>query len=213
MMTMKNLLAALSFIIVCMIGAALSLIVDNSCSAIQAYSWSVQFGLGGFVLGLGAIFIRLLLGLCLFLILRYWLRSRLPSIYEKIKLGYFALLPLLVFFPQFNSLQHSLFNGKIEAAICAKSSYDGMITRSNLLEIEEYRFLQHEFFLLPPLPTTADSIDVIYYHDNFLGDYRLTVSFACDFQTPIENSQQHWSIMNSDPQKDWKRIVYSDSQN
>ena len=62
--------------------------------------------------------------------------------------------------------------------ICKKSTDDGTVITFNNLTHIEYTYLTAKDVWMPKIPEAADSINIIYFHDSFFGDYDLTIDFA-----------------------------------
>jgi len=198
------------FILVCFLGAFLVYLTDNSCDAISNYNWTVQFGIGILFFALIKMIIIFIVGILLFLLFRKKIRHKK---YDKIKLIYFAILPLFVFHYQFLLIPNNIINRSTVHSICEKSSTDGMTTHSKNINLSEYNFLQDKLFLLPNIPNTSDSIDLDYYHDGFLGDFSLDVTFACDIYSRIDILDKRWSVTKINKVNKKKHIYYHDNKN
>lgn len=86
---------------------------------------------------------------------------------------YFILLTILASFPLVHSIWENSFssNRKIHQSICNKSSDNGMFCSIDRITVEEYMYLSDKSGWLPLIPSSAESIIIDYYRDDFLGDY------------------------------------------
>lgn len=62
--------------------------------------------------------------------------------------------------------------------ICKKSTDDGTQITFNNLTQKEYTYLNAKDQWMPKIPEAADSINILYFHESFLGDYDLSIDFA-----------------------------------
>ncbi|HWY34687.1 MAG TPA: hypothetical protein VNX68_08570 [Nitrosopumilaceae archaeon] len=200
----------LIFFLSCLIGGLLAYLINNSCDAIVNYTWSVQFGLGEMIHSVLKMTFIFVIGIVVFGLIRKKIPQRN---YNSIKLIYFAVLPLFVFHHQFLSIPRNILNRSIKSSICEKSVDNGIRTETMNITLTEYEFLKNRLFLLPDLPNTADSINIMYYHDDFFGDFDLNVHFRCSKNEPIDTSDKRWNVITSDKLIDKKRVRYHDGVN
>jgi hypothetical protein len=165
----------------------------------------VQFGVGGMVVSLIKMFIIWVAGITGWFLIRKKLQ---PHRYKKIKFFYFALLPLVIFYKQLLAVPGDMLNRPIEHSICNKTTSDGMTTQSKNIVLREYDYLRANFQLLPALPLTAEKINISYYTDNFLGDYKLSVHFECGIHEPIDTTKQLWSVVQIEGSTDKKEVTF-----
>jgi hypothetical protein len=206
-MIKRNLKPALAFITVCLIGAVLIFLVDNSCFAISQYRWTVVLGIGSILSSLLRITLIFTAGIILFLIIKRKIR---PEKYNRVKLLYFSIFPIFIFYNQILLIFKGIMNRPMEKSICNKSSSNVMTTQSKILNLNEYDYLKSKLFLLPDLPKTSDSINISYYHDDFLGDFSLNLNFVCENKELIDTADKRWTISKIGYKNS---IYYFDSRN
>lgn len=61
--------------------------------------------------------------------------------------------------------------------ICNKATGDYSDITFKNLEFHEYQFLNARDEWMPNIPRNANSINIDYYHDSFIGDFDLTIDF------------------------------------
>ncbi len=206
-MLRRNVKTALLFFLVCFLGMLLEDLTDCSCDATQQYNWTVQFGIGAMIYSILEKVVFFIAGFTFFILIKKKICS---EIYIKTKYIYFAALPVLVFHNQFLQIPENISNRSIELSICEKSWSNGLQTNSKTLNQKEYKYLKHQLLLLPDLPQSADSIDINYYRDNFLGEFILTIHFLCDNLEPIDTANKHWITDAANNSINKKKVGYTD---
>ena len=209
-MLYRNIKSILVFSLVCVIGGLLSYSTNNSCSAIAQYRWTVGAGLGSLFFALLKVTLIFISGIILFLLVK----KRIPhDKYARVKLIYFAILPLFVFYGQFLSIPKHFINRPVKESICNKSSTDGMKTKSNGINLFEYEYLKNKLFLLPKLPASSDSINVSYYTDDLMGDCILDIEFKCDINEQIDTTNKCWTLKDINQFANKKVVNYHSQTN
>ncbi|MDP2387281.1 MAG: hypothetical protein Q8M29_12970 [Bacteroidota bacterium] len=66
-----------------------------------------------------------------------------------------------------------------------KLTDNGMQLKADSLSLIEYKELRGDYSILPELPPAADSIEINYYHDDFLGDYSIDILFTLPKSMPL----------------------------
>lgn len=134
---------------------------------------------------------------------------------------YFVGITIVAFPLQFAGLEMDVQERRCEAAICDKSTSNGMFTESQGLSVEEYEYLRTLNPLFPLVPKGADSLRVNYYSDGFLPDFSLRVACSVDrrgmesfpaYDNPGKDGPKGWMLDTArvDPNIAW--LVYEDSE-
>lgn len=208
-MSRRNVLPALLFMFMSLIAMLLFTLSFDLCEAILHYQGHIQFiGLEFLLFFIKWIFLTLI-GLLLFWLIKQFIN---PSRYTKYKIIYFGLLPLFICYNPFFKIIENAKNQDCISSICNKSKSNTMKTKSENLTLLEYHYLQDCLPLLPSLPTSADSISICYYNDQFLGDFVLKVDFLCENSTPIDSIDKHWQVLYANPQSGKKKVIFANSQ-
>ncbi len=208
-MIQRNILTSFVFILCCVACVCLSYYTSSTCETISNYSWTMQFGVGGVVLSLMRMVIIFIAGLAIWRLIK---RKIQPLKYKRIKLLYFALLPLIIFSKQLIAVPGDLMNHSIAISACDKTTTNGIKTESSNLTLQEYDFLRTKFKLLPELPLTAEYISIAYYSDNFIGDYSLSVHFDCGIREVIGTKAQGWWAEPINGSNEKKSVTYEDER-
>jgi hypothetical protein len=204
-MIKRNIPAIVIFILSCFACIFLSYSTTSVCEAILNYSWTVQFGVGAVVFSLIKMFIIWAAGITVWFLIRKKLQ---PHRYKKIKLFYYAILPLVIFYKQLLAVPGDVLNRPIKRSICDKTTSNGMTTESKNITLPEYDYLRTNLQLLPALPTTSEKINISYYTDNFLGDYMLSVHFECDIHEPVDTTTHLWFVDPIEGSTDKKEVTF-----
>lgn len=146
-----------------------NLVSHASCSQLHAFDGGSSFveAFTGFLL---MIFI-FIIGLITYFIIRMWVTVN-PIIY-------FVFITIIashdISINIYNNLVTKDVDRVIKTSICNKSSDDGMECEFKKLNIEEYNYIQHNNKWLPIAPSTTQDVTILYYRDDFLGDYNLNI--------------------------------------
>jgi hypothetical protein len=204
-MIKRNIPAIMIFILSCLACIFLSYSTTSVCEELLNYTWTVQSGVGGVVFSLIKMFIIWVAGVTVWFLIRKKLQ---PHRYRKIKLFYFALLPLVIFSKQLMAIPGDMLNRPMERSICDKTTSNGMTTESKNITLQEYDYLRIHLQLLPQLPVTSEKINISYYTDNFLADYRLSVHFECGVHEAIDTTNHLWSVSPIEGTSDKKEVTF-----
>ncbi len=167
---------AFSFCYTCVLGALIVSLTGAWCNALEHYRITT---LGELLFGLFMIAVYAPLVFWLGVRAYRYFRLRWPTLSTiSGTITYCIALAIIVFPLQFLRIPANLWRYAPQNAICAKSTSDGMFTRSEGLTSEEYAYLQGMLTLLPDLPVEPDSINVFYYSDGFLPDFAIKVRCA-----------------------------------
>lgn len=91
---------------------------------------------------------------------------------------YFSILTTIAFYSFIiNAIKREPeTNRELKEVICSKGSGDEMKCTFKALTTDEYNFINSEInHWLPLIPENTDSINIDYFHDDFFGDFRITI--------------------------------------
>ena len=88
-------------------------------------------------------------------------------------------------------------NRELKQVVCNKSTDDGMMLKFYKLKNNEYEFINSKTNWLPPIPKGADSIDISYFRDDFLGDFHLIIEMVLPFGQELDSIEfTNWIKIN-----------------
>jgi hypothetical protein len=202
----RNFAALFIFLLVCAAIIGTARITDNSCAALQYYR---MMGNADLVPGFTSFIIKLAL-LTSIVVLLFLLRKKQPRQYHKLKIPLAIVLPFFIFHGTVLAIPQHIRERAITAAICSKSNMEGTPIIKDL-SLQEYFFVRAYLQVLPTLPKTANHIDVSFYGDEFLGDYRVQVHFQCSITSRFPQNT-HWLTLREDTAAGIKYMAYEDSR-
>ncbi len=90
-------------------------------------------------------------------------------------------------------------NPKIAKQICLKSEDDGMNLTMNSLDFKEYSYVRElSNNWLPELPQESFNIHILYYRDDFIGDFDLNIIINLPkTKDSYFTEQENWSRLDS----------------
>ncbi|MBL4755695.1 MAG: hypothetical protein JKY52_19140, partial [Flavobacteriales bacterium] len=129
-----------------------------------------------------AIFIWLV-GVAVFYILKRKKKINIPLYYSILTIVslYFFIIKAIHREPEVNR--------DLKEIICAKGSDDGMELRFTFLNRVEYDFINSSSNWLPALPEGADSINIDYYRDSFIGDFHLIIDVSIPIGGELDSTK------------------------
>lgn len=208
-----------SFCSTCVLGALIVALTGAWCNALDHYRITT---LGELLLSLFMTVVYAPLVLWLGVRCYRYCRSRCPSLHSiSGTVAYCAALAVIAFPRQFLLIPINLWNHGLAPSICAKSTSDGLFTRSQNLTAEECAYLQGLLPLLPDLPVQPDSINLFYYSDGFLPDFAVKVhcavplSFVIGYPPYVHSAKDGpsgWMLdtTGADPKVAW--LVFEDGE-
>lgn len=181
----------------------------SSCEAILYYKymafWDFFANLGEMLWWTFAMLLILGAGIALFFIVKRWIpKSKLLLI----RTLWFVALPVVVFFKPLLNATEQENQSDVEQSLCAKTQSNGMITTSAGLTLAEYMIVYDQLPVLPDLPPSSRQIDMYYYSDGFLPDYRLRLHFFCARSDSAYVPKQYFNIIIADTLIDEMYISY-----
>jgi hypothetical protein len=147
---------------------------EHICDAVDYFVGSLNRGLPGlfFLIKAGIAVILWTLGTL------FWSHTRIS---KRINIYlYFFLVSVF----SMSGIIHSALNSpqntipEVAVNICNKATGDFQELSFVNLTVEEYNYLNSRDKWMPSIPTVADSLNIEYYHDSFIGDFDLTIDFV-----------------------------------
>ncbi len=207
-MIRRNFKTILVFISVCIAGVALNQATDSiTCNIIYMHDSFLNMSLHGLLVRVAQIIITLLIGVCLFLLIKRYFKN-----FRYFKYLYFGILPFFVFYPLFLQIPAAFKNRAIEESICNKLSKWGSTAKDKSVDLTEYNYIKEHYTRLPDLPVSSTDIKFTYYSDDFKGEGFVDVNFNCSLREKIDTVGKTWIIEKVDAKHGIQKVVYESEQ-